>query len=240
MTQTGHRGWSAAVTWASCTAWPCSRWARCSTPRIAPRAGDAVRATTEQRCRRQGPGVSAFAESTANWRDTGQPCRRRCGGDRLAASARIATLPWRPSRWASRCCARSRWVHRWRRAWRWPRPPRPPGWSTWSASTTSARRPRSTHGSLIADGVIGDISFFRGEHTEDFYADPSLPASWRSSGRATGTLGDLSSHMINAALALAGPIEAPCARMCRPCTHRARPSLARRRRQRRHRQMRSR
>ena len=64
---------------------------------------------------------------------------------------------------------------------------------------------------LIAEGVIGEISFFRGEHTEDFYADPSLPASWRTRGRANGTLGDLSSHMINAALALAGSIESLCA-----------------------------
>ena len=59
---------------------------------------------------------------------------------------------------------------------------------------------------LIQDGEIGDITWFRGEHTEDFYADPRTPASWRTSGMANGTLGDLAPHMVNAALALLGPI----------------------------------
>jgi predicted dehydrogenase len=59
---------------------------------------------------------------------------------------------------------------------------------------------------LIADGAIGDINWFRGEHTEDFFADPALPVSWRTRGMANGTMGDLSPHMINCALALMGPI----------------------------------
>lgn len=59
---------------------------------------------------------------------------------------------------------------------------------------------------LIADGVIGDVTWFRGEHTEDFLADPQSPANWRTDGMANGTMGDLSPHMINAALALIGPI----------------------------------
>lgn len=59
---------------------------------------------------------------------------------------------------------------------------------------------------LIQSGEIGDITWFRGEHTEDFYADPRSPASWRTSGMANGTLGDLAPHMVNAALALMGPI----------------------------------
>lgn len=59
---------------------------------------------------------------------------------------------------------------------------------------------------LIADGAIGDVTWFRGEHTEDFLADPSLPATWRTKGAANGTMGDLSPHMINCALALLGPI----------------------------------
>jgi len=59
---------------------------------------------------------------------------------------------------------------------------------------------------LIADGEIGDITWFRGEHTEDFLADPETPASWRTGGQANGTMGDLAPHMINAALALVGPI----------------------------------
>jgi predicted dehydrogenase len=60
---------------------------------------------------------------------------------------------------------------------------------------------------LIAAGDIGQITYFRGEHTEDFFADPALPAHWRTRGRANGTMGDLAPHMINAALALLGPIK---------------------------------
>ena len=59
---------------------------------------------------------------------------------------------------------------------------------------------------LIADGVIGDVTWFRGEHTEDFFADPQSPATWRCEGMSNGTMGDLAPHMINAALALIGPI----------------------------------
>ena len=59
---------------------------------------------------------------------------------------------------------------------------------------------------LIAEGEIGDVVWFRGEHTEDFYADPDAPATWRTDGDGNGTMGDLSPHMINAALALMGPI----------------------------------
>lgn len=60
---------------------------------------------------------------------------------------------------------------------------------------------------LISDGAIGAITWFRGEHTEDFYADPQSPASWRTTGMANGTMGDLAPHMINAALALIGPVD---------------------------------
>ncbi len=66
-------------------------------------------------------------------------------------------------------------------------------------ATQEARR-------LIAAGALGQITWFRGEHTEDFLADPALPATWRTTGRANGTMGDLAPHMINAALALLGPI----------------------------------
>lgn len=59
---------------------------------------------------------------------------------------------------------------------------------------------------LIAQGAIGDITWFRGEHTEDFYADPDAPATWRTQGDANGTMGDLAPHMINGAMALIGPI----------------------------------
>ena len=69
------------------------------------------------------------------------------------------------------------------------------------------RTPASQYArALIAAGEIGDITWFRGEHTEDFYADPKAPATWRTTGMANGTMGDLAPHMVNAALALMGPI----------------------------------
>lgn len=59
---------------------------------------------------------------------------------------------------------------------------------------------------IIANGEIGDITFLRAEHTEDFLADASKPGDWRTRGRANGNMGDLAPHIINAALAVAGPI----------------------------------
>jgi predicted dehydrogenase len=60
---------------------------------------------------------------------------------------------------------------------------------------------------LIADGTLGNIVWFRGEHTEDFEADPTTAATWRSRGQANGCVGDLAPHLINMALALMGPID---------------------------------
>ncbi|MEL6609760.1 MAG: Gfo/Idh/MocA family oxidoreductase [Pseudomonadota bacterium] len=60
---------------------------------------------------------------------------------------------------------------------------------------------------LIADGVIGDVTWFRGENAEDFLADPSLPTTWRTDGIANGCIGDLAPHLFNMALALMGPID---------------------------------
>lgn len=77
---------------------------------------------------------------------------------------------------------------------------------------------------LIADGTIGDITWFRGEHTEDFLADPDTPANWRTSGDANGTMGDLAPHMINGALALIGPITSLVAEV--ETVHSARPGGA--------------
>ncbi|MFN0116644.1 MAG: Gfo/Idh/MocA family protein [Paracoccaceae bacterium] len=59
---------------------------------------------------------------------------------------------------------------------------------------------------LLAEGAIGQVTWFRGEHTEDFLADPTEPGSWRTRGMANGAIGDLAPHMINCALALMGPI----------------------------------
>ncbi|MEP2532591.1 Gfo/Idh/MocA family oxidoreductase [Shimia sp.] len=64
---------------------------------------------------------------------------------------------------------------------------------------------------LLSDGVIGRVTWFRGEHTEDFLANPEEPFSWRCDNVANGNMGDLAPHPINAALALLGPIEKVCA-----------------------------
>ncbi len=74
---------------------------------------------------------------------------------------------------------------------------------------------------LLADGVIGEVTWFRGEHTEDFLADPSTPANWRTDGEANGCMGDLSPHMINGALALMGPISSVMAEV--ETVHKERP-----------------
>ena len=77
---------------------------------------------------------------------------------------------------------------------------------------------------IIAAGEIGDITWFRGEHTEDFCADPAMPASWRTRGKSNGNMGDLAPHILNAALALAGPIRSLCADI--ETVHKTRPSPA--------------
>ena len=59
---------------------------------------------------------------------------------------------------------------------------------------------------LLRDRRLGDLTWFRMEHTEDFLADPTTPHSWRCEGEATGNLGDLAPHPVNAALALMGPV----------------------------------
>lgn len=66
---------------------------------------------------------------------------------------------------------------------------------------------------LLAEGAIGRITWFRGEHTEDFLADPGLPATWRTTGRANGCMGDLAPHPVNCLLALMGPVAELSARI---------------------------
>lgn len=75
---------------------------------------------------------------------------------------------------------------------------------------------------ILANGEIGTVTWFRGEHTEDFCADPGEPASWRTRGRPNGNMGDLSPHILNAALALMGPIRSLCAEI--ETVHKTRPS----------------
>lgn len=66
---------------------------------------------------------------------------------------------------------------------------------------------------LIADDRIGRVIWFRCEHTEDFHVDVTQPATWRISDPATGALGDLAPHIINAAHGLMGPIDQLSARV---------------------------
>ena len=74
---------------------------------------------------------------------------------------------------------------------------------------------------LLAVGEIGEITWFRSEHTEDFMANPEAPHNWRCVGMANGNMGDLAPHPINAALALMGPIEKVLAEV--ECVHKSRP-----------------
>jgi len=66
---------------------------------------------------------------------------------------------------------------------------------------------------LLAEGAIGTVTWFRGEHTEDFLSDPQGPANWRTTGRANGCMGDLAPHPINCMLALMGPVAELSARI---------------------------
>ena len=74
---------------------------------------------------------------------------------------------------------------------------------------------------LLEEGAIGEVTWFRCEMTEDFLADPSIPKNWRCEGMATGNIGDLAPHPINAALRLMGPIERVMAEL--ETVHRERP-----------------
>ncbi|MEM0908163.1 MAG: Gfo/Idh/MocA family oxidoreductase [Pseudomonadota bacterium] len=75
---------------------------------------------------------------------------------------------------------------------------------------------------LIEEGAIGEVTGLRAEHTEDFLADPDMPGNWRTEGKPNGAMGDLSPHIINAALALIGPIESLIAEV--ETVHKMRPS----------------
>lgn len=75
---------------------------------------------------------------------------------------------------------------------------------------------------MLANGEIGDITYLRCEHTEDFHANPEAEWWWRSDGRHNGTLNELSCHIINAALALGGPVASLVADI--QTVHKERPS----------------
>lgn len=61
---------------------------------------------------------------------------------------------------------------------------------------------------LIADGVIGKVSYFRGVCDEDYMAGDETPYSWRCRRdmAGLGALGDLASHLVSIAHDLVGPV----------------------------------
>ena len=64
------------------------------------------------------------------------------------------------------------------------------------------RNPALIHArKLIDDGAIGRVIQFRGIFDEDYMADPDLPFTWRCriEDAGTGTLGDLTTHLISVA-----------------------------------------
>ncbi len=75
---------------------------------------------------------------------------------------------------------------------------------------------------LINNGELGEITYVRAEHVEDFYCDPNEKATWRTQGKANGTMGDLAPHIINAMHYLLGPITELCANIDH--VHKSRPS----------------
>jgi predicted dehydrogenase len=56
---------------------------------------------------------------------------------------------------------------------------------TWSASTISARPPAVRPQADRRGRHRRQVTWFRGEHTEDFLADPETPANWRTDGPPT-------------------------------------------------------
>ncbi|MET1029025.1 MAG: Gfo/Idh/MocA family oxidoreductase [Dongiaceae bacterium] len=64
---------------------------------------------------------------------------------------------------------------------------------------------------LITEGAIGEVTHFRGQHNEDYLADPASPFTWRcdpSIGGRAGALGDLGAHIISIARHLMGEVTA--------------------------------
>ncbi len=60
---------------------------------------------------------------------------------------------------------------------------------------------------MIAAGELGEITGFRGIHSEDYMADPEGPYGWRLDAvHGPGVIADLGSHIIGMARFLLGPI----------------------------------
>ena len=66
---------------------------------------------------------------------------------------------------------------------------------------------------MLAEGAIGEVTWFRGEHTEDFLADPDAARDMAHDGPGQRRMGDLAPHPINCMLALMGPVAELSARI---------------------------
>jgi predicted dehydrogenase len=65
---------------------------------------------------------------------------------------------------------------------------------------------------MIAEGAVGDIRLWRACWLSDEFADPATPHDWRFDLAMGGTtITDLGSHLIDMALAMAGPVQGTCA-----------------------------
>lgn len=64
---------------------------------------------------------------------------------------------------------------------------------------------------LARAGELGTISHFNGSYFCDYGADPLTPMAWRYAGpMGSGALGDVGSHLIDAAELICGPIDSVC------------------------------
>ena len=61
---------------------------------------------------------------------------------------------------------------------------------------------------MIAGGELGTILSYRGQHAEDYMADPAAPWSFRHDPAGGGVMADLGSHALATAEFLLGPIAA--------------------------------
>jgi len=59
---------------------------------------------------------------------------------------------------------------------------------------------------MIVAGEIGRVLSYRGQHAEDYMADPAVPVSFRTEPGGGGVLADLGSHALATAEFLLGPI----------------------------------
>lgn len=63
---------------------------------------------------------------------------------------------------------------------------------------------------IVHAGEIGEIIHFAGTHIEDYFHDAGAPANWRVQQRTAsraGALSDVGTHIINAMLRIAGPVD---------------------------------